>query len=410
MFEHPPLRRDSSAPEPIDLGIATPTWQPVIARDLRPIGFRVTLRRSDAAAGPVPMTALLDGVLAGFVAEGATSFPHGLVVLAPLDFTADETLARWSAPRNVLLEFGQHELDDPARLRLLFDVQRHGVRLALRVEDRNAILRERLPIFQYLLADALAFGAAPRETALLAFNGDSRAAAEAAFNAGAHAVVGWPLAEPMTTGAGSLQPQQAAVLELIRLAQSDSTVGALERAFKREPVLGYMLLTLANSPAFLRTSPIASLGQAIQLLGYKRLVKWLVLLLVVASKDAKALPHIYAACARGFCMENIAAAAGAPGVERDNCFVVGVFSLLDRITGRSMHQLFEDVALPEAVMDAVVHRTGCYAPYLDLVIAFEGAATQAIAARAAALQMSPAIAHAALLQALAATDALQSVV
>lgn len=407
MFEFPPVRRETG-PEPIDLGVVMPGWQPVVARDLRPVGFRIALRAADAAAAPLAQ--VLDGVLGGFVADEATGFPHGLVVLAPLDLPLDDSLARWSAPRNVLLEVGQQALADPADLKLLLDVQRHGVRLVLRVTDRGAIARERLPLFQYVAADAACPQPAPRESALFALHPQSRAAVASAFANGAHAVVGWPLTETAVDATGQLQPMQKAVLELIRLVQSDADGKALERAFKAEPVLSYMLLTLANSPAFVRSTPIASIGQAITLLGYQRLVKWLVLLLVVASKSSKALPHIYTAVARGFFMENLAAAAGAKSNARDECFVVGAFSLLDKITGRSLAQLFGEVPLPPSIAAALIEASGPYAAHLRLAQALEAADPDALAAEAQQLHLARAAVNQALLQALAATDALQSVV
>lgn len=406
MFELPPQRRDNGG-EPMYLDAVTPAWSAIVARDARPIGFRLALRRADGGASP-PLAALLDGVLAGFTADGSTSFPHGLTLLAPLDFAVDASLARFRPPRNVLLEVAQSDLADAERMRLLFEAQRHGVRLALRVEDRAALARDKLPLFQYVVADASTDGPPAKDVALLALGAATRAQAEATLKAGAHAIVGWPLQDAPVKPGGALQPTHKAVLELIRLVQSDADVAELERAFRAEPVLAYLLLTLANSPAFIRATPVASLGQAIALLGYKRLVKWLVLLMVIASKESRALPQIYTAVARGLCMENLAAAAGAaPGV-RDECFVVGAFSLLDKITGQSMAQLFDELPLPPAVRDALRERAGPYAAYLELVLALEDGGR--LREHAAALGISLAQVNAALLQALAATDALQSIV
>lgn len=407
MFEFPPARREAG-PDPVDLGAVTPGWQPLVARDLRPVGFRIALRTA-AAGVAAPLASVLDGVLGGFTASAAAGFPHGLVVLAPLDLPLDASLAAWSAPRNVLLEVGQHEIADPERLKLLIEVQRRGVRLVLRLADA-AIARERLPLFQYVAADAATLGSVPRETALFVLHPQSRSAVASAFANGAHAVAGWPLGEAAVDACGQLQPVQKAVLELIRLVQSDADGKALERAFRAEPVLSYMLLTLANSPAFVRGTPIASIGQAIALLGYQRLIKWLVLLMVVASKQSKALALIYTAVARGFLMENVAAAAGAKGNARDECFVVGAFSLLDKITGRALTDLFGDVPLPAAVGAALVKDNGPYAPYLRLALALETLDADAFDAIGAELNVTRATVNQALLQALAATDALQSVV
>ncbi|HTT11686.1 MAG TPA: HDOD domain-containing protein [Burkholderiaceae bacterium] len=407
VFEFPPATREGPA-EPIDLGVVTPGWQPVIARDKRPVGFRLVLRAGDGAS--VPMADLLDGLLGGFIADDATGFPHGLIVLAPVDLPLDDSMAAWSAPRNVLLEIDQDELADAVRLRRVQEIQRRGVRLVLRVSDGARLADARLPLFQYVAMQAGTQGLAPRECALLALGPGSSAGVSAAFKAGAHAVVGWPLGEAAQGASGTLQPMQRAVLDLIRLVQAEAENRDLERAFRAEPMLSYMLLTLANSPAFVRGRPIASIAQAIQLLGYQRLVKWLVLLMVVAAKETKALPQIYTAVARGFLMENLAGAAGVRGRERDESFIVGVFSLLDKIVGRDASQLFGEVPLPPAVVAALVERTGPFARYLGLALALEGGDAGIVQAGTSALQLSQGAVNQALLQALAATDALQSVV
>ncbi|MCU0940815.1 MAG: hypothetical protein MUC86_17270 [Burkholderiaceae bacterium] len=163
----------------------------------------------------------------------------------------------------------------------------------------------------------------------------------------------------------------------------------------------------------MRSQPIASLSHAIQLLGYQRLVKWLVLLLVIASKDSKALPAIYSAVLRGLFLENCATAANASHTVRDQCFVVGAFSLLDRITGRSLARLTEDVPLPDAVSAALNGGGGPYAGWLELARAVEDDPAQSasrIAALAAPLNLAIGAVNAALLKALATNDALQTLV
>lgn len=378
-------------------------WSVVVARDARPVGFRLVLA-PQSGVPPATMSAVLDEVLAAFTGDGTPGFPHGLVLIAPHGFAPDEGLLRFSPPRNVLLEVAQEVLADEQATQLLYEVQRHGTRLALRV-DGAGLPHERLGLFQYLI-DAVG-GAKPRaDVALIATGATTRAQAEAAFKQGASAVLGWPH-EPAAPGTG-LQPQQRAVLELIRMVQADADLRDLERAFKAEPLLAYLLLTLANSPAFVRSSPIASLSQAIGLLGYKRLVKWLVLLLVIASKSSRSLPAIYGAVARGFAMEGLAAAAGQPTSARDECFVVGVFSLLDRVTGQPLAALIGDNALPPAVSDALLGGVGPYAGFLALAAQLDGLGNGGDAQTP--LVLAPAAINGALLHALSSNDALQSVV
>jgi len=411
-LESPEFRTASASlpfGEPLD--DAAICWSPVVGRDERPIGFRLALSGS---ANGASLAALLDAVLAGFTAE-ASGMPHGLVLLAPQDTGPDESLGFWGAPRNVLLELGENALGDADARERVQLAQKHGVRLALRAAGPSWPPAERLAPFQYLVSPMLAAATAgrpPRDVALLATGATTRAAVQTALAAGANGVIGWPDEPP--SGNDSLRPQQRALLNLVRLVQSDADSSDIETEFKREPMLAYMLLTLANSPAFMRATPIASLSHAIQLLGYQRLTKWLVLLLVIASKDGKALPAIYGAVLRGLLLENCAAAAGASATVRDQCFVVGAFSLLDRITGRSLARLTEDVPLPEAVSAALNGTGGPYAAWLDLARAVEsdaGApALERIGAAADAVNLSPGAVNASLLKALATNDALQTLV
>ena len=419
MFDLPP--RDANTPQPGLLGRLVHGWSPVIGRDLRPLGVRVMIGNcaTPGSAGGGSMAATLDAVMSGFVAEGGVSFPHGLVVLAPQDIALDESMLTWRAPRNVVLELPASVLSDEEALRQVFEVQRHGMRLALRLSDRDAAPdATRRAVFQYLVVEArrLLDAGAPLKSGdalVLAIDGESHSEAQKAIAAGAHGIVGWALVAPAALEGRALAPTQRSVLDLIRLVQSDADVDELETSFKNEPLLAYMLLTLANSPAFVRVTPIASLRHAITLLGYRRLVKWLVLLMVVASKDARALPQIYSAVARGFLMENLATAAGAPANAQDESFVVGAFSLLGAITGQTLPALLEQVQLPDAVGRALLHREGQLGSFLKLALAVECSRPsrgEAVLAAAREVQIDLEAVNRALLQALSATDALQSVV
>ncbi len=416
MFDLPNPSDDT--PHPDLLGALLHTWSPIVGGDLRPLGVRVQVRRHRAATqGTAPLAAVLDSVMAGFAHDGGVSFPHGLVVLAPQDMALDASMLTWHAPRNVVLELPASVLQDEDSLRFVFDVHRCGARFALRLKDGEAVPSScRLSVFQYVVTDAhrlvdgtltLPLG----DALLLAIDGENETDAHRALKAKAHGVAGWALVHTQPSTEHALAPMQQSVLDLIRLAQSDAEVQALEAAFKNEPVLAYMLLTLANSPAFVRTTPIASLRHAITLLGYRRLVKWLILLMVVANKNARARPQIYGAVARGFFMENLAAAQRASPTTQDECFVVGAFSLLGAITGQSLSSLLQQVSLPQTVVDALLHQEGTLGTFLRLALAVEDVGTASSdralnAACDAHLELDAV--NRALLQALSATDALQS--
>jgi EAL and modified HD-GYP domain-containing signal transduction protein len=56
---------------------------------------------------------------------------------------------------------------------------------------------------------------------------------------------------------------------------------------------------------------------------------------------------------------------------RDEMFICGVFSQLDRLFHTSFEQLFAMLNVPENVRNALVHRTGPHMPYLQLAEAVE---------------------------------------
>jgi EAL and modified HD-GYP domain-containing signal transduction protein len=379
----------------LDLG-----WLPIVGREQRPIGMRVTLGARPGADG-VPLAALLDSVLAGFVSDSEVTLPRGLVLLAPHGVPLDASLAVWTPPRNVMLEVPASTLADEAQVKAAAESQRQGVRLVLNAGPTPP--RQRLPLsFQYVVAPARPPFDASAGSGVLALGAETRAMAQAAFDAGAHAMVGWPLEEPIPDAPGTLQPVQKAVLELIRLLQTEADTAALDRAFAADPVLTYLLLTLANSPAFRRGKPIGSVLQAITLLGYKRLLKWLVLLLVIASKGSRALPQIYAAVTRGFFIENMAEAARDAEL-RDDGFVTGAFSLLTLITGIDAERLFNEITLPETIVRAITRGDGPAGPLLTLARALESPNPHSPTS-------APETNNRALLKALACADALQSLV
>lgn len=411
MFDTPPrspdgLPDEDASPPPVALDSLALRWQVLVGRDRRPTGVRLELRNRGNAS-PVALSALLDGVVRGFIAGDATPFPHGLVLLAPVDDAVDAAMAHWSAPRNVLLEIPAADLQDEARARILFESRQQGVRQALRLQD-TVPTPERLRFFQYLVgpSSAVRWASIP----VLALDSETAPQVDAALAGGAHALIGWPTCDPTAGKEREFSPSQRAIFELVRLIQADAEIRSLEKVFEAEPLLAYMLLTLANSVAFRRGTPTASLRQAVLSIGYKRLIKWLILILAISSKDSQLAPLIFTTIVRGYCMENLCLGSGRPSNDADEMFIVGAFSLLDMITGQSLSALLGEVGLPPNVVDALVSRQGPYAPYLNVVLSMESGDPQAHGNACAMLGLDPDVINKSLLRAIAAADAMLALV
>ena len=407
------LRTDDTGQLSADQGVALDHlrlgWRPVVTRDRRVLGVRIDIRATPNTA-EASLTSTVGAVIAA-LADQTTSRPRGIVVLAPtpLSLTTDlQTIGEWSKKANVMLEIGAEALTT-RQLPLIEAAHQSGLKFVLR-KSAHPLPRDTQRLFAAVV-DAESGQSHDGEPALWVRDVHTRADVESAWAHGAQATIGWPLDEPMVEPSAGLEPTRRAVLDIVRLIQGDADVIALERAFKSEPSLALMLLSVINGPAFAPSAalsaPITSLRHAILVLGYKRLVRWLVLLLGVSSANTRSMPLIYMAVQRGFFLEALAnPLLNQTGGMRDDLFVVGAFSLLQQITGHSHERLFASAVLPRPVLDAVRAHEGAYGVYLALAEVIERGDTVGSERAAQLVGVSMGQINAALLSSLAAADAI----
>jgi EAL and modified HD-GYP domain-containing signal transduction protein len=198
---------------------------------------------------------------------------------------------------------------------------------------------------------------------------------EAAFARGAAGVFGWPIDETVSAGAKPTKvvapPDLQVIVELINRVDKQESIDRLENTLRRDPTLAFKLIRYINSPTFGLRVEISSFRHAIMMLGYQRLKRWLALLLATAGKDANQRPLMFAAVRRGLLMEELARSSGDEEM-RNELFICGVFSLLDRMFRQPFGELLRSIPVPERVFQALVEGTGPYQPYFDLVRAVEG--------------------------------------
>jgi c-di-GMP-related signal transduction protein len=196
-----------------------------------------------------------------------------------------------------------------------------------------------------------------------------------------------------------LNPAQAIILQLMQMVQNNEDIPKLESVLKRDPALTYKLLRFINSAGFGAGRDIQSLRQAISMLGYAPLYRWLTLLLATASTSGYSPVLMETAVVRGRLTELLGQKALARG-EGENLFVAGMFSLLDRLLGLPMKEVLDTIGLPDEVVRALLTRGGMYGPYLALAEACE-LNSSLVASLAASLDISPAEVNKAHLSALA---------
>jgi c-di-GMP-related signal transduction protein len=177
-------------------------------------------------------------------------------------------------------------------------------------------------------------------------------------------------AVPIVVAGQGVRPAQANILQLLTLVRKQASTEEIEEVLKRDPTLSFNLLRFINSAGFGMRTEVTSFKHAILLLGLNRLFKWAALLMTT-SKSTDTPPAVgTTAVVRGRLMELLGTEILTPE-ECDNAFVVGVFSLLDSMLGVSMEEALSTVSLPESVTQALLHREGPLAPFLELTLACE---------------------------------------
>ena len=342
------------------------------------------------------------------------------VLVAPLDAEFDNSILGWDAPKNAILEIPSVNLRDPDAQLHAQQLFRDGKRLAIRGRPDTPLPPSLLSCFEYSLIHiaedrrVLANGqpkpeppGVSRRIPFIITGVQTVADVDAAFTRGATASVGWPLDDAQHRQARPLQPGQAVVLELLRLVRDDAELPKIEATLKRDPALAFKLLRLVNSAAFGLPVQITSFQHAVMMLGYKKMMRWLSLLLATASKDSNTFPLMHASIRRGLFLEFLGAGEGQSEL-RDELFITGAFSMLDRITGAPFPQLFELIALPENVIDAIVHKKGPHAPFLTLIESIERSDPIGISRQVDALAVPIGACNQALLKAMSTANSLDA--
>ena len=376
--------------------------EPLLDSNQKIIGYNLSWSKNASDAGDLRKANL--SALIGFVADLLTDDESGWLLgnnslfleVAP-DLLAIEELQVLS-PKHTVLTLTMDEFADPTTLSEIIKLRGLGFGIALR--NANLTAREK-PYFPYITHVEVDFSSGDfalqakvyssyKQSGLcmLARNISNWQQFDACASLGVPAFVGKLHLTPRAGGQQKgLNPAQTAILQLMDMVRKNADIHQLESVLKRDPALSYKLLRYINSAGFGLGREIQSLRQAVQVLGYSPLYRWLALLLATASSNGYSPVLMETAIIRGRLVELL----GKTSLTKDqseNLFIVGMFSLLDRLLGISMEDVLARIQLPEMVSKALLSRDGIYGPFLALAEACE-LSTALIGTLAASLKISP---------------------
>lgn len=191
------------------------------------------------------------------------------------------------------------------------------------------------------------------------------------------------------------------LLEILNLVRGEAEFGLVAEHLKREPVLSFKLLRYLNSSAIGLTRPLATITQALTILGRDKFYRWLSLLLFefeAAGYRERILTE--QALTRGRFLERLAGQGAIPEA-RDALFLLGLFSLIDLLLGRTIDEILRQAKLPSPVEEALLGRPGPWRDALELAIAVQENDATAASEAAARCSVSELDVSAAAIEALA---------
>ncbi len=194
---------------------------------------------------------------------------------------------------------------------------------------------------------------------------------EACAALGMHAFIGnLYMTQRVAQGKKGLNSAQIIIIQLMEMVRQNADVRELEEVIKRDAALSYKLFRYINNAGFGLGAEIQSLRHAVTMIGYSPLYRWLSLLLATAGNNSHAVVLMQTAIVRGRFAE-LAGHGILPKNEAENLFVVGMFSLLDRLLDIPMAEVLGKIHLSDAVSQALLTRDGMYGPFLALAEACE---------------------------------------
>jgi c-di-GMP phosphodiesterase len=391
------------------LGQVALGYSPMIDRKRQVIATRLTLfpLRADS---PLDVSQLLAAVGTVWPADG------GAASLNVLSESLLQDLLNAAPTSNLMIEVPSFMAVNTLHSAAIRALHARGITMLLKGRPLSELPREVLPCFKYSIVDIdedrrVPGSAAPagvtRSIGHVQSGVRSLAQLDASFERGAYAVLGWPIDDIVARpGRKAQQPDMQVIVELIRRVDAEESIDKLENTLRRDPTLAFKLLRYINSPAFGLRVEINSFSHAIMMLGYKKLKRWLALLLATAGQDANLRPVMFAAVRRGLLMEELARSSGDEEM-RSELFICGVFSLLDKMMGEPFDSLLKSIPVPERVYQALAEDAGPYWPYCQLIRAVEAESLFDIRDAAEQLLMGQGEVNRALLHALAGASQLE---
>ena len=210
-----------------------------------------------------------------------------------------------------------------------------------------------------------------RGVSLIAEKVENKADVEEALGLGYQYLQGFFFSRPEVRVGRRALAIRANRLEIMReLNRPEPNMRKVEELFKHDPDLTYRLLRHLNSAAFAFRSRIGDIWRAITLLGERGMRAWT--MVVVLADLGRELPSelVVTSVVRARFCELIAEELGLRQ-RSGELFLMGLFSMMDTITGLPMKEVMAELPLTEETQSALLGEANRSRAILNIVRAYE---------------------------------------
>ncbi len=281
-------------------------------------------------------------------------------------------------PERVVLELVGTHSADPALLGALRDARDAGFKIALDGFRLSPGLEPLLALANVVKLDIRALSGATlvkqvnelrgRGLTLIALKVESREEYEACRAMGFDGFQGYFFAEPAVVSGPTAPTHRLGALTQLIAPDRQASFEEIERVISQDAGLAHKLVRLASS-AFVGTrTQVASVRQALILLGTVAVRRWAMLLALSGLTDRP--QHLLTVgLVRARLCELLADAH--PVAATDRAFTVGLFSVVDALLGKPMQALLDELPFDSRITHALLDHDGPEGRLLAAVLAYE---------------------------------------
>lgn len=299
----------------------------------------------------------------------------------------DQTLINNEIPKllnkdKVVIEVLETVIPDRKIMSNLINLKREGYTLALDDFTLEYQYMKTVPLYDIIKVDFIQTGLSGAEEIIKRFsNGKNKFLAEKvetaeeynkAYELGYDYFQGYFFSKPQVVKSKStsgIKYQYLRIKEEMQKEEPD--FGEIERIIESDVDMSYKILKLVNT--FSLTSEVSSIRHAISILGLKEIDKWLNFIMLQNFTKEKPSELVKMSVIRSKFAELIAMNSDKRN-QRYQASLIGLFSLIDAILGKTKEKVLSEIPMTEDVKKAIMlDKSSTLYPIMDIILSYEEA-------------------------------------